>query len=257
MVSIFRSLELHVAFKKENLRAIDEMVEIALLTNTELVEFPLIRSLTDRDLIDRWLLLALPRPLNEITSEELARAMVYCGYRGQQIKHVSYKSTENLLIKLWQENGQPARAVNWWKSIETDRLDFRRRLDRFMRAPRAALREMRDDLDEFRKELLVVPKYRRDGDQLVLDLHYFPTSPRAGYGHVLDLLMDSKRCHGKDLRTCSLADCKAFFLSTPRGRGGPRSKFCSDACKWIDVRQRAAERQQRWREKKRNATRSK
>lgn len=247
-----------MTFKKENLVPIDELVSQTLKAHHDLTQFPSVGPLSDRELIDRWLILALPRPSKQISKRELAQAMVYCGYVGRQLNHRAPSDFEKNLIEFWQDTktsrsdagvSLARRAINWWKSIESDRSYFRSRLDRVKRAPISARREFRDELAKFRAELLVVPKLRIVGGELMRDLHYWPTTLRAGYGHVLDLLLDSKNQYGKDLRNCAYGDCRMYFLSTPEGRTGPRSKYCSDPCRTEAKRQQQAAAQERYRNK--------
>lgn len=128
------------------------------------------------------------------------------------------------LAQFWGSNPQMQGAAEaWWESIADERTWFREALTAVAADRRAAGAAYWPDLDQRRRELLIIPKYRRRGDSLQLEHLFIPTTTAAMVGLALDLLLT--RDFGDKLRQCRLDECRAFFVA-----GVGAKKFCSTAC---------------------------
>ena len=108
--------------------------------------------------------------------------------------------------------------------------------------------EMSEDLAKFRKDLLVIPWYRRDGPHSRLEHYYFPLNLQAGYGYVLELLLDDERQIRSSLGRCEFCDC--FYLVS-----NTHKKYCSKGCAKDGDRIKNAERVAGFRKRQRGMKR--
>ena len=108
--------------------------------------------------------------------------------------------------------------------------------------------EMSEDLAKFRKDLLLIPWYRRDGPNFRLEHYYFPLNLQAGYGYVLELLLDDERQIRSSLGRCEFCDC--FYLVS-----NTHKKYCSKGCAKDGDRIKNAERVAGFRKRQRGMKR--
>ncbi len=211
------------------------------------------RALTDREVVDRGLILAKERP----TPTEVVRAMVYFGYSGIAHEERPPKDGadwETRFVRFVARTPHLKDQMNrYWNDLERDRQDFRERLNAVLANPKKAAKAMAGTLDRYRRDMLIVAKPVRFENEVQTVHRYYPQSIRSAYGYVLDLLLYAD--FARDLRRCNLPICRSFYLSAPTPQGGRRAVYCSTECQAVSKKLQDAERQTRYRERKQTSTR--
>ena len=233
----------------------ETLIEQGLRVHRDLTAGGFYKPLTDRDLVHRWLIFG--RPTEHMQDEHFARAFVYFVFDLREFNFTSPDTVTENQVKHWQgkdaafadgiSKGDPELleiAKRWWDHEKPNRIDFRERLNRIRRAPRKAVEEMSEDLARFREDMLVIPQYRRDGPNLRLEHRYFPRTVQAGYGHVLDLLLDDERQIRSAIGKCEHEYCECLYLVS-----NTRKKYCSERCAQAVARDKNTKRVAAWRKR--------
>ena len=211
------------------------------------------RALKEREIVARGLILAKERP----TQTDVIQAMVYIGYLGIADEPQSSQGGpdwEAGYIRFIGRKPQLRDQMNiYWDNLDDRRRNFRKRLVAVLANPQKAAKEMALELDDYRRDMLIITLPIRDGSRLRLEHHYYPQTSQASFGYVLDLLLYGG--FAKDLRRCTFPPCQAFYLSMPNSLGGRRPVYCSTECGAASRKIQAAERQAKHRSEKRSRAR--
>lgn len=126
-----------------------------------------------------------------------------------------------------KEIGDDARVI-----LEREREDFVERLEDLLRAPRTFSKEHGAYVLELARKAVVIGEFVVDArGRLAERFQISPGGIEGACGYALALLADQTRPWRSRLRRCPWPKCRHFFLATPNPRGGPRDKYCSDACR--------------------------
>ena len=208
------------------------------------------RALTEREIVARGLFLAKEYP----TQTEVIQAMVYIGYLGIAHELGSPQGGpdwEAGFIRLIGRKMQLRDQTNvYWDNLNNRRREFRKQLVTVLANPKKAAKEMELELDDYRRDMLIITLPIRDGSRLRLEHRYYPKTTQASFGYVLDLLLYGG--FAKDLRRCTFPPCQAFYLSMPNSLGGRRPVYCGTECGAASRKHQAAERQAKHRKEKRS-----
>ena len=201
--------------------------------------------LSEDSIVNRSLYLTKGEP----SDVEIAAAFLYFRMREAASGSLKFWDVEGLA------NKYSDKFRHWWQEIESDRRDFRCRLDELFNNRRQALeRHQNADIQLLRDQATIIPWLGNNGE---VAIRYFPASVEAGYTIALTLLYQKDFERLNRLRTCAWEPCSAYFLRKVSEKGGRPQLYCTSVCqkkpdgKGSLARQATSEQRKKQRERRR------
>ena len=187
--------------------------------------------LSEDSIVNRALYLTKGEP----SDVEIAAAFLYFRMREAASGSLKFWDVEGLA------NKYSDKFRHWWQEIESDRRDFRCRLDELFNNRRQALeRHQNADIQLLRDQATIIPWLGNNGE---VAIRYFPASVEAGYTIALTLLYQKDFERLTRLYVCQWKPCSAYFLRKASKKGGRPQLYCTSVCQKKPDQKRALVRQ--------------